>query len=71
MDRPRGAGHMTRPMATPSPCIGLCRVNAARICRGCGRTLEEIAAWSAAGEAERAAIASRAAARREAMGPPG
>jgi predicted Fe-S protein YdhL (DUF1289 family) len=33
--------------ATPSPCIGICRMNdATGLCDGCLRTLDEIAAWS-------------------------
>lgn len=41
-----------------SPCIGVCRVEAGR-CRGCGRTLAEIAQWTRYSEAERAAIMRR------------
>jgi len=51
-------------MSTSSPCTGHCSVNARGICQGCGRTLEEIAAWSGAGEAERQEIVRRAAERR-------
>jgi uncharacterized protein len=30
-----------------SPCCGVCRMDAAsKLCQGCWRTLEEIAAWS-------------------------
>ena len=33
--------------AVPSPCIGICRMDAATgWCEGCLRTLDEIAAWS-------------------------
>jgi uncharacterized protein len=33
--------------ATPSPCIGICRMSEATgLCDGCLRTLDEIAAWS-------------------------
>ncbi len=32
--------------ALPSPCISVCRMDAARgLCEGCLRTLDEIAAW--------------------------
>ena len=35
----------------PSPCISVCRMNAASgLCEGCLRTLDEIAAWSTLGE---------------------
>jgi predicted Fe-S protein YdhL (DUF1289 family) len=46
-------------MAT-SPCIGVCRLDAAtQICVGCDRTIAEIAAWPSLSEAERAAILRR------------
>jgi predicted Fe-S protein YdhL (DUF1289 family) len=32
----------------PSPCVGICIVDDARVCIGCRRSLEEIAAWSTA-----------------------
>jgi predicted Fe-S protein YdhL (DUF1289 family) len=49
---------------TPSPCRSSCRLDPARIlCTTCGRTLDEIAAWSDAPEWERAVIIKRAAAR--------
>lgn len=33
--------------AVPSPCINVCRMNAATgLCEGCARTIDEIAAWS-------------------------
>lgn len=39
---------------TKSPCLRLCAVDGrANICRGCGRTLKEIAGWSAMNDAER------------------
>jgi predicted Fe-S protein YdhL (DUF1289 family) len=48
----------------PSPCIGVCSLDGASgLCRGCHRTLEEIAAWPASGETERRSIHARAAAR--------
>jgi len=39
-----------------TPCRKLCTLDAAKVCRGCGRTLDEIAAWSRMSEAERRAI---------------
>jgi len=47
-----------------SPCVKLCVLDAKGICEGCGRTLDEIAAWPAASEPQRAAIAAMAATRR-------
>ena len=41
----------------PSPCISVCRMDAATgICVGCYRTLDEIAAWSRASEDEKRAV---------------
>jgi uncharacterized protein len=51
-------------VAVASPCIGVCRVTLAGVCRGCGRTLEEISAWPAASDARRRAIAAAARQRR-------
>jgi predicted Fe-S protein YdhL (DUF1289 family) len=40
-----------------SPCIKICTMDAASgLCIGCGRTLDEIARWSAMSDAERRAI---------------
>ena len=44
-------------MSVPSPCIGICRMDAATgWCEGCHRTLDEIGAWSALGEDARRAV---------------
>jgi hypothetical protein len=41
----------------PSPCVKVCGNDAARgICRGCGRTLEEIETWWELGEEEQLRI---------------
>jgi uncharacterized protein len=38
----------------PSPCISVCRIDeASGLCVGCLRTLDEIAAWGALGDAAR------------------
>lgn len=48
-----------------SPCVRLCKVGAGRrACEGCFRTLDEIAAWGRANDAERRAILAAVAARR-------
>ena len=40
-----------------SPCINWCDINPSNVfCRGCFRTLEEIAIWSSANEVEKLAI---------------
>jgi len=59
-----------------SPCNKVCILDgAARICIGCFRTIDEIAAWAALTDAERAAILAELPARRGRFGggvaPPG
>ena len=50
-----------------SPCINLCQLDQdGRFCRGCFRTLEEIAAWSRVSNDEKRAIVAAANRRREA-----
>jgi uncharacterized protein len=36
----------------PSPCVDVCTLDDANVCRGCGRTLDEIARWSQMDAAE-------------------
>ena len=44
----------------PSPCISVCQMNPANgLCSGCYRTVEEIAGWGQAGDAQRLAIWAR------------
>jgi hypothetical protein len=45
-----------------SPCRNICVVKRG-LCTGCGRTLDEIAAWPTAPDPERRAIVARATAR--------
>lgn len=53
----------------PSPCIGVCRLDPRTgLCAGCMRTVDEIAAWPAAGDAERLAIVLQLRVRRRAVG---
>jgi predicted Fe-S protein YdhL (DUF1289 family) len=41
----------------PSPCISVCRIDAATgLCEGCARTLDEIAAWGALDDDARRAV---------------
>jgi predicted Fe-S protein YdhL (DUF1289 family) len=51
------------PSQVPSPCIGLCKLDAERICLGCGRRMYEIVAWAEADDAKRLKIRAAAAAR--------
>jgi predicted Fe-S protein YdhL (DUF1289 family) len=44
-------------MTILSPCIAVCRIDeASGMCKGCQRTIQEIAAWPCLSDAERAAI---------------
>jgi predicted Fe-S protein YdhL (DUF1289 family) len=64
-DRRRGAAH-DRPPA--SPCLGICLMDPkTRTCRGCLRTIEEIAGWYGASPVEKRAILDRLAERRAAQ----
>ena len=48
----------------PSPCINVCRMDAAeRYCVGCRRSLEEIARWSRYTTAQKRAVIARLPAR--------
>jgi len=39
-------------MPIPSPCISVCQIDSSsQLCRGCWRTLDEIAAWSTSTDA--------------------
>jgi hypothetical protein len=50
-----------------SPCLGICLMDPrTRMCRGCLRTIDEIAAWSALGDDAKAAVCSQLPARRRA-----
>jgi predicted Fe-S protein YdhL (DUF1289 family) len=47
MSRSRSVPEPTADERVSSPCIGVCRIDAATgWCAGCLRTLDEIAAWS-------------------------
>lgn len=44
-------------MTLASPCIKVCTLDPAlKLCIGCGRTLDEIASWTAMSEAERSRV---------------
>lgn len=52
-----------------SPCLGICLLDPrTRTCRGCLRTIAEIAGWHDADAGEKRAILARLAARRAAAG---
>ena len=49
-----------------SPCIGACRIDPVhRLCAGCFRTRDEIAAWSRLNEADRRAVLDALSPRRD------
>jgi len=53
----------------PSPCINVCKLDAAQtLCLGCARSLDEIGRWSRADSAERLRIWQQLPARRAALG---
>jgi len=58
-------------VTTESPCLKICVMDPVRgLCRGCGRTLDEIAAWASLAPAERTAIMALLPARLRAAGLP-
>lgn len=63
------AGHGEGPV--PSPCINVCRMDAASgLCEGCQRTLDEIAVWSQMADADKRAVWAALAHRRAARATP-
>ncbi len=56
-------------MSSTSPCNGICRIDQnSRLCLGCARTLDEIAAWRSASEDQKQRILAEAPARRKRFG---
>lgn len=51
---------------TDTPCIGVCSATALgdEICRGCGRTFDEVRLWNTLSDEQKIAINKRLAARR-------
>lgn len=41
------------PQPVLTPCIGVCTLDAAGMCHGCFRSVDEITRWGAMGDAER------------------
>ena len=57
--QPKAAG-------VPSPCINVCRIDEATgWCEGCGRTLDEIAAWATLDDAGKRRVWKQLCGRRE------
>jgi predicted Fe-S protein YdhL (DUF1289 family) len=53
--------------APDSPCISVCIVNPDRVCLGCGRSTDEVGAWSSATVVQQQKIVDAAAKRLEAL----
>jgi uncharacterized protein len=61
---------MTTARPVPSPCINVCRMDAASgLCEGCQRTLVEIGAWSSLDEAGKREVWRQLDQRRQALMP--
>jgi len=60
----RAVSEILTPPTVPSPCIGVCQLDARQLCSGCRRHIDEIAEWPRANSARRIEI-RRAAALRE------
>jgi predicted Fe-S protein YdhL (DUF1289 family) len=58
----------TPPVGIVSPCTGVCAIDHDDLCRGCARTLDEIAAWGVMTPAERDTVMADLPARRLTLG---
>ena len=56
-------------MEVKSPCINVCTLDPANVCQGCGRHIDEIAAWGSASSELKLRIVDAARRRLEAMQP--
>ena len=64
---PPPPGSSTRASDTASPCVSVCTLDAsARLCVGCYRTIDEIAAWGMLDDDAKRAVNAQLAARRRA-----
>ncbi len=60
-----------RATAMASPCVNVCALHpVSKLCVGCGRTGDEIAAWARLGDEGRAAVMAELPARMAAIAPP-
>lgn len=52
--------HTSQKVRPISPCVQICAIKPATLlCQGCGRTLDEIAAWGSMPESEKAPVWER------------
>ena len=70
MSPDRSAADATADEPVASPCISVCVLDptGSGVCTGCGRSLDEIAAWVDLSNAQRRAVIARLPARLEALG---
>ena len=62
------AALLKQELEVASPCVDVCRMDAASgYCEGCRRSLEEIASWSAYSPAEKRAVLAQLPARKETL----
>lgn len=51
--------HQPTPPTTQSPCIKVCQLDLDNVCRGCGRTIDEIRDWRDMTPSQRIAVNQR------------
>ena len=60
---------MDKGIQIPSPCVGVCQINAStKYCLGCWRTLKEVAHWSRYSNDEREILMKELAERQKRLG---
>lgn len=50
---------MDKPVRPDTPCVAVCSTTFDEVCRGCGRTVEEVAAWVAMDDEQKERIWQR------------
>lgn len=60
----------SRRLAVKSPCLSICEMGTDGLCRGCFRTLDEIAAWGVMDDLRRLQVLQSLEARRNGAGGP-
>ena len=60
---------MDKGIQIPSPCVGVCQINAStKYCLGCWRTLKEVAHWSRYSNDEKEILITELAERQKSLG---
>jgi predicted Fe-S protein YdhL (DUF1289 family) len=65
MDSQDIPGRTSAKAGSQSPCVDHCTIDVNEICRGCFRTLDEIARWSSMSESDKRVTNQRCGQRRE------